>query len=176
MWPPTPAASAQLIPVCTCHPPSALAGTVVGTHTATAGTQTIDLDIVALNDSLAIALLMTIDEKIGFIEKAGSELATALKKAATGRIDVVVSAATLGIPVGQAVASALKHERQVVLQKTAKIHLQSTPYAEPLTSITTGTPQKMELLQVSKGFCLAGRRARSHCEPVACLRRLLNRR
>ena len=125
--------------------PSALAGTVVGTHTATAGTQTIDLDIVALNDSLAIALLMTIDEKIGFIEKAGSELATALKKAATGRIDVVVSAATLGIPVGQAVASALKHERQVVLQKTAKIHLQSTPYAEPLTSITTGTPQKLLL-------------------------------
>ena len=56
-----------------------------------------------------------------------------------------MSAATLGIPVGQAVASALKHERQVVLQKTAKIHLQSTPYAEPLTSITTGTPQKLLL-------------------------------
>ena len=126
-------------------PTSSIAGTVVGSPTATAGSQKIDLDIVALNDSLAIALLMTIDEKIPVFTKAGKGLAAALKQQAGCTIEVVVSAATLGIPVGQAVATALSHERQVVLQKTAKIHLQNTPYAEPLSSITTGTPQKLLL-------------------------------
>ena len=88
---------------------------------------------------------MTIDEKISFIQVAGAELAQKLKVAG-GPIDMVCSAATLGIPVGQAVATTLGLDRQVVLQKTEKIHLQGDcSLSEPLSSITTGTPQKLRL-------------------------------
>ena len=127
-------------------PASNLTGKVVGKYTATAGSQTVDLDIVALNDTLAISLLMTIDEKISSIAAAGAELAKKIEKTA-GTVDMVCSAATLGIPVGQAVATTLGLDRQVVLQKTQKIHLSSdeTALSEPLSSITTGTPQKFFL-------------------------------
>ena len=125
------------------------AGTVVGSYTATAGSQSVDLDLVALNESLAIALLMTIDERISFVNTAGAELAKKLAVSAGiatgGTIDVVVSAATLGIQVGAAVAAGLGHDRQVVLQKTRKIHLRDA-LSEPLSSITTGAARVMEFL------------------------------
>ena len=124
------------------------AGTVVGSYTATAGSQSVDLDLVALNESLAIALLMTIDERISFVNTAGAELAKKLAVSAGiatgGTIDVVVSAATLGIQVGAAVAAGLGHDRQVVLQKTRKIHLRDA-LSEPLSSITTGAAQNLLL-------------------------------
>jgi adenine/guanine phosphoribosyltransferase-like PRPP-binding protein len=123
-------------------------GDVVGSYTVTAGSQSADLDLIALNESLAIALLMTIDESISFVRTAGSELATRLAASVGGgggaAIDVVVSAATLGIQVGTAVAVGLGLDRQVVLQKTKKIHLRDA-LREPLSSITTGTAQDLLL-------------------------------
>jgi adenine/guanine phosphoribosyltransferase-like PRPP-binding protein len=118
-------------------------GDVVGSYTVTAGSQSADLDLIALNDSLAIALLMTIDESISFVTTAGAELATRLA-ASVGAIDVVVSAATLGIQVGMAVAVGLGLDRQVVLQKTKKLHLRDA-LSEPLSSITTGAAQDLLL-------------------------------
>jgi adenine/guanine phosphoribosyltransferase-like PRPP-binding protein len=123
-------------------------GDVVGTYKVKAGSQSLDLDLVALDDSLAIALLMTIDESISFVRTAGAELATRLATSVGSgggtTIDVVVSAATLGIQIGMAVAVGLGLDRQVVLQKTKKIHLRDA-LSEPLSSITTGTAQDLLL-------------------------------
>jgi len=137
--------------------PSPIAGRVVGKYTAAAGSQTVDLDIVALNDELAISLLMTIDESFSFLRTAGAELAQKLQ-AAAGPIEMVCSAATLGIAVGQLVAISFGLDRQVVLQKTQKIHLQGDrSLSEALSSITTGTPQKL-LLDKRHLHLVAGKR------------------
>lgn len=123
------------------------------TYTVDIGRQTIDLPRFALSDELAIALLMTIDVPIAFIDAAGEELADLL--AATDA-DVVVTAATLGIPVGIAVARRLGVERPIVLQKTDKIHL-GDALTEPLSSITTDGDQLLRLDRREVAH-LAGRR------------------
>lgn len=105
------------------------------------GTQPIDLPIVALNDDLAIALLITVDVPLSFIDQAGVELAERL---APHRPEVVVTAATLGIPVAWATARALGLDTIVVLHKTPKIHL-ADGLVEPLSSITTAGEQALRL-------------------------------
>lgn len=105
------------------------------------GSQPIDLPLVPLSDELAIALLITVDVPMSFIERAGVELAERL---APHEPEVIATAATLGIPIAWAVARALGHDELVVLHKTPKIHL-TDALTEPLSSITTKGEQVFRL-------------------------------
>ena len=67
----------------------------IGVHHTTIGSQEVDLPIVALSDTLAIALMITVDHGVAFCATAGSELAAVL---ADLEIEVVVTVATMGIP------------------------------------------------------------------------------
>ena len=122
-------------------------------YPVTVGTQPIDLPLVALADDLAIALLITVDVPISFIEQAGVELAERL---AVYRPEIIVTAATLGIPVAWATARALGHDTIVVLHKTPKTHLDDA-LVEPLSSITTKAEQVFRLDR-ARVPDLAGRR------------------
>jgi adenine/guanine phosphoribosyltransferase-like PRPP-binding protein len=109
------------------------------TYTASIGSQTVELPIVALSEDVAVALLITVDLGISFSERAGLELAHVLDGLA---IDVIVSVATMGIPFAIEVAKALGHDQYAILHKTPKIHL-GDAVSEPVRSITTATPQRL---------------------------------
>ncbi|GAB0113380.1 phosphoribosyltransferase family protein [Acidisoma sp. C75] len=111
------------------------------------------LPIVALNDSLAIALLMVIDEGVAFTARAGAALAEIARPLAP---DIVVGAATLGIPVAIEVSRALGRDRYVILQKSPKIHL-ADALRESVTSVTSHGVQSL-LLDRRAVPLLAGRR------------------
>lgn len=115
----------------------------MGEHTyrATVGSQTADLPVVQVAPDLAIALLICVDHGIAFSERAGKELAELL---APARPDVVVSVATMGIPLAIEVTRALGLDDYVILHKTPKIHLGDT-FVEPVRSITTGGDQTLRL-------------------------------
>jgi adenine/guanine phosphoribosyltransferase-like PRPP-binding protein len=108
---------------------------------------------VPIADHLAIALLITVDHGVRFAEQAGTELAELL---APYDADVVVSVATMGIPLAIEVTRALGLDDYLILQKTPKIHLQDA-ISEPVTSITTGAPQRL-LFDRARISAVAGRR------------------
>ena len=110
-------------------------------YPAEVGSQPIELPIVPLSDALAIALLITVDVPLSFIDRAGEELAERLRP---HEPEVIVTAATLGIPVAWATARALGHDTIVVLHKTPKTHL-ADALVEPLSSITTKGEQVFRL-------------------------------
>jgi adenine/guanine phosphoribosyltransferase-like PRPP-binding protein len=105
------------------------------------GSQPIELPIVPVSDDFAIALLMSVDMPLSFIDQAGAELAELLRPFEP---QVIVTAATLGIPVAWATAKALGLDTIIVLHKTPKIHL-ADALVEPLTSMTTKGEQKFHL-------------------------------
>ncbi|KAG8464112.1 hypothetical protein KFE25_000280 [Diacronema lutheri] len=125
----------------------------VGHYVATVGKHRIGLPLVQVRPDLAIALLETTSVDLDFVEACGAELADALRRL---NAEVVVSAATLGIPVGAAVAKALGLHRQYVLMKTEKAHL-ADALVEPLTSTTT---QGRQMLRLDRRWLphLAGKR------------------
>jgi adenine phosphoribosyltransferase len=125
----------------------------VGRYRTRIGTQEIDLPLVPITDDLAIALLITVDHGVRFAEQAGTELAGLL---APFGAEVVVSVATMGIPLAIEVTRALGLDDYLILQKTPKIHLQDA-ISEPVTSITTDTPQKL-LFDRARVSVVAGRR------------------
>jgi adenine/guanine phosphoribosyltransferase-like PRPP-binding protein len=94
---------------------------------------------VSLNDALAIALLITVDVGVSFMERAGKELAQVL---APYNVDVVATVATMGIPLAVEVTRHLGLDRYVVLHKTPKIHL-ADAISEPVRSITTDAEQRL---------------------------------
>jgi len=111
------------------------------------------LPIVPLNDSIAIALLMVIDMGVAFGARVGQALAeatTALKP------EIVVGAATLGIPVAIEVSRALGLDDYVILQKSPKIHLKDA-LRETVTSVTSSGAQSLMLDRRAVPM-LAGRR------------------
>lgn len=122
-------------------------------HRTQVGSQLLDLPIQAIGDDLAIALLITVDVPISVLHRAGAELGDRLLASAP---DVVVTAATLGIPVASAVAPALGHDEYVVLHKTPKIHL-ANGLSEELRSITTSGEQRLRLDPARRDL-VAGRR------------------
>ncbi len=122
-------------------------------HRVAIGSQELDLDVVPVADDVAIALLMTIDRGVAFSARAGADLAEHL---APLDPEVVVSAATLGIPVAIEVSRALGLDEYLILQKTRKIHL-GDALAEPLSSITTLGQQSL-LLDRARVPVVAGRR------------------
>jgi adenine/guanine phosphoribosyltransferase-like PRPP-binding protein len=123
------------------------------TYRARIGSQHVELPIVALDDDLGIALLITVDLGIGFCATAGRELAAELEGLG---VEVVASLATMGIPVAIEVARAMGQDTYVILHKTPKIHLRDA-VAEPVRSITTSLEQRL-LLDRWRVPAVAGRR------------------
>jgi adenine phosphoribosyltransferase len=112
---------------------------VRGTYPVDIGTQHVELPIVSLNDTLALALLITVDMGVAFMEKAGEELAEVL---APYDVDVVATVATMGIPLAVEVTRHMGLDQYVVLHKTPKIHL-ADAISEPVRSITTASEQRL---------------------------------
>ena len=113
----------------------------VSTYETTIGSQTRSLPVVPLNDELAIALLITVDHGVAFSARAGEDLAKLLGPL---DVDVVVSVATMGIPLAIEASRALGLDDYLILQKTPKIHL-SDAIDVPVRSITTDANQRLLL-------------------------------
>ncbi|MBW8639819.1 adenine phosphoribosyltransferase [Hoeflea sp. WL0058] len=113
----------------------------------------VDLPIVAIKPDFAISLMMVIDLGVGFISHVGAELA---QKLAPLKPDVIVGAATLGIPVAIEVTRALGLDTYVILQKSPKIHL-GDALTQTIASITSKGDQRL-LLDRRAVPLLAGKR------------------
>jgi adenine phosphoribosyltransferase len=111
------------------------------TYSTTVGSQAVELPLVALSDELTIALLICVDMGVKFAETAGRELADLMRPE---RPDIVVSVATMGIPLAIEASRALGFDDYVILHKTPKIHLGET-WSEPVISITTDREQRLRL-------------------------------
>ena len=98
------------------------------TYTTTVGSQAVELPLVALSDELTIALLICVDMGVAFAETAGRELAELMRPAEP---EIVVSVATMGIPLAIEASRALGLDDYVILHKTPKIHLGET-WSEPV--------------------------------------------
>jgi len=106
-------------------------------YLATVGTQSLGLPVVDLSEEVSIALLISVDHGVAFSEVAGRDLAALL---ASHEIEVVVSVATMGIPLAIETTRALGLDDYVILHKTNKIHL-AEGEREPVRSITTDAEQ-----------------------------------
>ena len=124
-----------------------------GTYRVRVGSQELELPLVPIADDLTIALLISVDHGIAFAERAGRELAEELTPFGA---EVVVSVATMGIPLAIEVTRALGLDDYVILHKTPKIHL-ADAVAEPVRSITTAAPQRL-LFDRARLPAVAGRR------------------
>jgi adenine/guanine phosphoribosyltransferase-like PRPP-binding protein len=124
-----------------------------GTYRVRVGTQEFEIPLVAIAEDLTIALLISVDLGVAFAERAGGELAVHL---APYDPEIVVSVATMGIPIAIEVTRALDLDDYVILHKTPKIHL-ADAIAEPVLSITTATPQRL-LFDRARLSAVAGRR------------------
>ena len=109
------------------------------TYVVDVGSQRVELPIVSLNESLALALLITVDMGVAFMTTAGAELAEVLRPY---DVDIVATVATMGIPLAVEVTRSLGLDQYVVLHKTPKIHL-ADAIAERVTSITTASEQRL---------------------------------
>jgi adenine/guanine phosphoribosyltransferase-like PRPP-binding protein len=110
-----------------------------GTYRVRVGSQEFDIPLVEIAGDLTIALLISVDLGVSFAQKAGAELAA---KLASYDPEIVVSVATMGIPIAIEVTRALGLDDYVILHKTPKIHLQDA-IAEPVRSITTASVQRL---------------------------------
>src|SRR3974390_2123693 len=122
-------------------PTSAMPTPADGTYTTTVGSQEVHLPLARLSDDLSIALLICVDMGVAFAETAGRELADLMRPA---RPEIVVSVATMGIPLAIEVSRALGLDDYVILHKTPKIHL-GDGWSEPVLSITTDVPQRLRV-------------------------------
>ncbi|MEO3998631.1 phosphoribosyltransferase family protein [Mesorhizobium sp. CAU 1732] len=113
----------------------------------------IHLPIVAIKPDFAISLMMVIDLGVRFGEHVGAKLAGKLKPLEP---EIVVGAATLGIPVAIEVSRALGLDDYVVLQKSPKIHL-GDALVQTISSITSKGEQRL-LLDRRATPLLAGKR------------------
>lgn len=109
------------------------------TYVTQVGSQSLNLPVVDLSESLTIALLITVDHGVDFAAKAGEELAAHLK---TLDVDIIVSVATMGIPLAIETTRALGLDDYVILHKTQKIHLADGEW-EAVRSITTDANQRL---------------------------------
>jgi adenine phosphoribosyltransferase len=110
-------------------------------YRAMVGSQAVELPLVPLADDLTIALLISVDLGVAFSAVAGKELAELIRPAAP---EIVVSVATMGIPLAIEVSRALGLDDYVILHKTPKIHLGET-WSEPVNSITTDKLQRLRM-------------------------------
>ncbi len=113
----------------------------------------VTLPIVPINQRLAISLLMVIDMGVHFGERIGKALAAGLGPL---KPDIVVGAATLGIPVVIEVSRALRLDQYVIAQKSPKIHL-ADALVQQVQSVTSAGKQRLMLDRRAVPL-LAGRR------------------
>ena len=111
------------------------------------------LPIVPINHKLAISLLMVIDMGVKFGERIGRAMADHLRPL---KPDIIVGAATLGIPVVIEVSRALGLDQYVIAQKSPKIHL-ADALVQELQSVTSAGKQRLMLDRRSVPL-LAGQR------------------
>ncbi len=123
------------------------------TYTVDIAGEPVALPIVPINQKLAISLLMVIDMGVRFGERIGKGLAA---KLAPLEPDIVVGAATLGIPVVMEVSRALGLDQYVIAQKSPKIHL-ADALVQEVHSVTSSGKQRLMLDRRSVPL-LAGRR------------------
>ena len=123
------------------------------TYTVDIAGEPVTLPIVPINQKLAISLLMVIDMGVRFGERIGNALAARLGPL---KPDVVVGAATLGIPVVIEVSRALGLDQYVIAQKSPKIHL-ADALVQELESVTSAGKQRLMLDRRTVPL-LAGRR------------------
>ncbi|MEO9335861.1 phosphoribosyltransferase family protein [Mesorhizobium sp. SB112] len=102
---------------------------------------TVDLPIVAIKPDFAISLMIVIDLGVKFGEHIGRQLAEKLRDL---QPDIIVGAATLGIPVAIEVSRALGLDDYVILQKSPKIHL-GDALVQRISSITSKGEQQLLL-------------------------------
>ncbi len=124
-----------------------------GRYRIQVGTQEVEVPLVRIAGDLTIALLITVDHGVEFASQAGRDLAALLEPF---EADVVVSVATMGIPLAIEVTRSLQMNDYVILHKTPKIHL-ADAVAEPVQSITTAARQQL-LLDRARIGAVAGRR------------------
>jgi adenine/guanine phosphoribosyltransferase-like PRPP-binding protein len=122
-------------------------------YLTTVGSQSLGLPVVDLSESLSIALLISVDHGVRFSETAGAELASLLEDRG---IEIVVSVATMGIPLAIETTRSLGLDDYVILHKTKKIHL-ADGEAEPVRSITTDQEQSL-LFDKARLHAVRGRR------------------
>jgi adenine/guanine phosphoribosyltransferase-like PRPP-binding protein len=113
----------------------------VQTYTVDLAGEPVVLPIVPINSQLAISLLMVIDMGVRFGERVGKALAAKLGPL---KPDIVVGAATLGIPVVIEVSRALGLDQYVIAQKSPKIHL-ADALVQDVQSVTTSAKQRLML-------------------------------
>jgi adenine phosphoribosyltransferase len=123
------------------------------TYTVDIAGAPVALPIVPINSELAISLLMVIDMGVKFGERVGTAMAAKLGHL---KPDIVVGAATLGIPVVIEVSRALGLDDYVIAQKSPKIHL-ADALVQELQSVTSSGKQKLMLDRRSVPL-LAGKR------------------
>jgi hypothetical protein len=126
------------------------------TYTVDIAGEPVKLPIVPINQKLAISLLMVIDMGVRFGERIGGALAQKLRPL---KPDIVVGAATLGIPVVIEVSRALGLDDYVIAQKSLKIHLADALMQE-LESVTSAGKQR---LMLDRRAAAAGGTARGDC-------------
>jgi adenine phosphoribosyltransferase len=124
-----------------------------GTYKVQIGSQQLEIPLVPIADDLTIALLISVDLGVAFAQTAGRELAA---KLAPYQAEIVVSVATMGIPIAIEVTRALGFDDYVILHKTPKIHL-ADAIAEPVRSITTAAAQRL-LFDRARLDAVVGRR------------------
>jgi adenine/guanine phosphoribosyltransferase-like PRPP-binding protein len=117
------------------------------------GTQHVELPVVALSDELSLALLITVDMGVAFIDQAGRDLAEIIRPY---DVDIVATVATMGIPLCVEVTRYLGLDQYAILHKTPKIHL-ADAVSEPVRSITTDADQRL-LFDRARVKDVAGRR------------------
>lgn len=101
----------------------------------------VELPIVAIRPDFAISLMMVIDLGVKFGEHVGRALAEKLDHL---RPDIIVGAATLGIPVAIEVSRAMGLDDYVILQKSPKIHM-GDALVQSISSITSKGEQRLML-------------------------------
>ncbi|HEV2426986.1 MAG TPA: phosphoribosyltransferase family protein, partial [Acidimicrobiales bacterium] len=134
--------------------PSVCSSPVAGrSYAVRIGTQDVELPLVALSPELTLALLITVDMGVEFMDVAGADLAALIKP---DGVDIVATVATMGIPIVVEVTRHLGLDQYAILHKTPKIHL-ADAVAEPVRSITTDAPQRL-LFDRARIPDVAGRR------------------
>ena len=113
----------------------------------------VDLPIVPIKPDFAISLLMVIDAGMPSAPISAAPWRIGWRRS---KPDVVVGAATLGIPVAIEVSRHLGLDRYVILQKSPKIHL-GDALVQSITSITSKGEQRL-LLDRAAVPLLAGKR------------------
>lgn len=125
----------------------------MSTHRTVIGSQSVELPLIGLTDSLTVALLITVDMGVRFTDVACRDLAAELREL---RPDAVVSVATMGIPIALGVSRELGLDDYLILQKSPKYHLRDSS-REQLVSITSKGDQEL-ILDRRREHLVRGRR------------------